>query len=109
MLGYCEKVRAEKKCVTDFNRQPPQSAVYPKGYQRVSSGSPSRNARPPLGVALTCHRLLIITIAILWGSIKFTLAWQDKVPSFAATIVDVTALLFGIMLYWVGLYEYADD
>ncbi|KAH9033388.1 hypothetical protein EDB85DRAFT_1951880 [Lactarius pseudohatsudake] len=98
-------VAAEKS----LNRQPPQSAVYPKGDQGVSSRGPWRNSPPPLGLSLTCHRLLIITTAILWGSIKFTLAWQDKVPSFASTTVDVIALLFGIVLYWLGLYEYADE
>ncbi|KAH9168093.1 hypothetical protein EDB89DRAFT_1994344 [Lactarius sanguifluus] len=91
----------------DLNRQPPQSAVYPKGDQGVSGDSPSRR-RPPLGVALTCYRLHIILTAVLWGSIKFTLAWQNKVPSLTATTVDVIALLFAIMLYWLGLYEYAD-
>ncbi|KAH8978942.1 hypothetical protein EDB92DRAFT_1821258 [Lactarius akahatsu] len=80
-----------------LNRQPPQSAVYSKGDQGVSRGGPPRSSPPPLGVALTCYRLLVITTAILWGSIKFTLAWQDKVPSFVATTVDVFALVFGIM------------
>ncbi|KAH9019663.1 hypothetical protein EDB84DRAFT_1516700 [Lactarius hengduanensis] len=88
----------------DLNRRPPQS-VDPKGDQGISSDGPSR---PPLGVALTPYRLHIIITAILWGSIKFALAWQDKVPSLAATTVDVVALLFAIMLYWLGLYEYED-
>ncbi|KAH9033390.1 hypothetical protein EDB85DRAFT_1951902 [Lactarius pseudohatsudake] len=93
-------VAAEKS----LNCQPPQSAD-PKGDQGISSDGPSR---PPLGVALTPYRLHIIITAILWGSIKFALAWQDKVPSLAATTVDVVALLFAIMLYWLGLYEYED-
>ncbi len=51
--------------------------------------------RPPLGVKLTCYRLLNVTTVILWAVPKAILSYKDR--SIAATTVDLLAALFGVV------------
>ncbi|KAI9449866.1 hypothetical protein BJY52DRAFT_222720 [Lactarius psammicola] len=58
---------------------------------------------PPLGVKFTCYRLLIVTTVFLWVVPKVILSYKNR--SIATTTVDLLATQFGVVLYWVGLYE----
>jgi len=51
---------------------------------------------PPLGVKLTCYRLLNLTTVMLWAVPKAILSYKNL--SVAATTVDLLAALFGVML-----------
>ncbi|KAI9449057.1 hypothetical protein BJY52DRAFT_1227974 [Lactarius psammicola] len=50
---------------------------------------------PPLGVKLTCYRLLNVTTALLWIIPKAFLSYKNR--SIAATTVDLLAALFGVV------------
>ncbi|KAI9449864.1 hypothetical protein BJY52DRAFT_1227516 [Lactarius psammicola] len=50
---------------------------------------------PPLGVKLTCYRLLNVTTALLWIIPKAVLSYKNR--SIAATTVDLLAALFGVV------------
>ncbi|KAF8267732.1 hypothetical protein EI94DRAFT_1276052 [Lactarius quietus] len=80
--------------------------VHPNGDQDdgVSVGVVvERDPLPPLGVKLTCYRLLNVTTAILWAVPKAVLSYKNR--SAAGTTLDLLAALCGVALYWVGLFE----
>jgi len=62
---------------------------------------------PPLGVNLTCYRLLNMTIVFSFGITKGILTYMGQ--STAPTTLDwVSGALLAVALYWIGLYEQQD-
>jgi len=49
------------------------------------------------------YRLLVVTAAILWAVPKAILSYKNR--SIEATTLDLLAALFGVVLYWIGLYQ----
>ncbi|KAF8260069.1 hypothetical protein EI94DRAFT_1689981 [Lactarius quietus] len=61
-------------------------------------------ALPPLGVKLTCYRLLNMMTVFSFGIIKGILTYMGQ--STAPTTLDwVSGALLAVVLYWIGLYE----
>jgi len=59
---------------------------------------------PPLGVNLTCYRLLNVTTVFGFGITKGVLTYMGQ--STAPTTLDwVSGALLAVALYWIGLYE----
>ncbi|KAH9025685.1 hypothetical protein EDB83DRAFT_1933570 [Lactarius deliciosus] len=62
-----------------------------------------RDPPPPLGVKLTCYRLLNVTTGIFFVSLTAVLAYKNLTG--AATTVGLLSGLSTLGLYCVGLYE----
>jgi len=59
---------------------------------------------PPLGVKLTGYRLVFMTTAFSFGTIKTILTYVGQ--SIAPTTLDwVAGTFLAVVLYWIGLYE----
>ncbi|KAI9434265.1 hypothetical protein BJY52DRAFT_1198255 [Lactarius psammicola] len=59
---------------------------------------------PPLGVNLTCYRLLNVTIVFSFGITKGILTYMGR-PAAPTTLDWVAGALLAVVLYWIGLYE----
>jgi len=63
---------------------------------------------PPLGVKLTCYRILNLTTLLSFGIIKGILTYMGQ--SSAPTTLDwISGALLAAVLYWIGLYEERDS
>ncbi|KAH9024008.1 hypothetical protein EDB83DRAFT_1981202 [Lactarius deliciosus] len=78
-------------------------SVHPNNDQGGGPSARMRDPPPPLGVKLTCYRLLNVTTGIFFVSLTAVLAYKNLTG--AATTVGLLSGLSTLGLYWVGLYE----
>ncbi|KAH9164444.1 hypothetical protein EDB89DRAFT_416045 [Lactarius sanguifluus] len=77
--------------------------VHPNSDQGGGSSVEMRDSPPPLGVKLTCYRLLNVTIGIIFVVLTAVLAYKNL--TVAAATVGLVSGLSALGLYLVGLYE----
>ncbi|KAH9025689.1 hypothetical protein EDB83DRAFT_2426122 [Lactarius deliciosus] len=78
-------------------------SVHPNSDQGDGPSVEMRDSPPPLGVKLTCYRLLNVTTGISFVTLSAVLAYKNLTA--AAATVGLVSGLSAIGLSWVGLYE----
>ncbi|KAH9025696.1 hypothetical protein EDB83DRAFT_2555375 [Lactarius deliciosus] len=100
------------QAVSSSNRRAPGLAanlnyrlpsVHPNSDQGDGPSVEMRDSPPPLGVKLTCYRLLNVTTGISFVALTAVLAYKNL--TVAAATVGLVSGLFAIGLSRVGLYE----
>ncbi|KAH9054214.1 hypothetical protein EDB87DRAFT_117201 [Lactarius vividus] len=79
-------------------------SVYPDSGQGDDTSARMRDSPPPLGVKLTCYRLLNMTSIFTFTVITAVLGYNNKTAP--AAWVGLLSGLSTIGLYWIGLYEW---
>ncbi|KAI9449060.1 hypothetical protein BJY52DRAFT_1309044 [Lactarius psammicola] len=78
-------------------------AMNDQGVSRDGSSAGTGDPQPPLGVKLTCYRLLYVTTGILGTVLTAVLSYRSQtVPAATVGLHDP----MGLRLYWVGLFEW---
>ncbi|KAI9437968.1 hypothetical protein H4582DRAFT_2057478 [Lactarius indigo] len=88
-------------------------SVHPNNDQGDGPSAGIRDPPPPLGVKLTCYRLLNVTIGIILVALTAVFAYKNITIAVAtvglfsglSTIGSAHRNPMGLRLYWVGLYE----